>query len=100
MLGLDVNLISVADVEIVSRLEKVILAAQSGVAAAPGTVLLEMPPSVAASMPFEFRSGYEEAARVTEFAPPARSRSATRRSPERAVEQRSSSPVKRDTRVY
>ena len=98
MLGLDANLMSIPDFEIISRLEKVILAAQANVTSNPGTVLFEMPP--VSSMPYEFRSGYEEASRTTDHY--SRSRSPTRKSPERHdVERvRSPSPIRRDKRTY
>lgn len=100
MLGLDINALAVPDYEIISRLEKLVLANQSSAATvvAFDTALSDMDES--------FRTGYTTASRA--LRPPRASRSlarGVRTAPHPAVirsgRTRSLSPGrKRDNRVY
>lgn len=90
MLGLDVNTLAVPDYEILSRLEKLILANQSNAATA---VALD---TALDDISDGFRAGYDDASRALTMA--TRARTSTRRMHTRS---RSMSPNrKRDTRSY
>ena len=93
MLGLDVNSLAVPDYEIISRLEKLILANQSNVAT---VVALD---SALEDVSDGFRHGYQNAARV--LGSRARSPVRVTRSAQPRTRTRSMSPVrKHDTRAY
>ena len=90
MLGLDMNVLAVPDYEIISRLEKLILANQSSVAttAAIDGALVDMEDG--------FREGYQDPGRVY-----VRARSPVRKVTTLRTRTRSLSPSRRkDNRVY
>ena len=93
MLGLDVNTLAVPDFEIISRLEKLILANQgnASTALALDTAILDMEDS--------FRAGYEDATQALNSTKA--TRVATAKAPRSRVRSRSVSPTrKRDPRAY
>ena len=93
MLGLDVNTLAVPDYEIISRLEKLILANQSNAVA---TSVID---GTLRGMNESFQAGYQDATRTIQT----RSRSPVRTSTVSTTRTRtrSSSPTKRDlTRAY
>ena len=99
MLGLDVNSLAVPDYEIISRLEKLILANQSNASTA---ITLD---NVLGDMEDGFRAGYHDAGHAILTATAPRARSPTRRihSQKRPtnIRSRSMSPRrKRDERAY
>lgn len=98
MLGLDINSLAIPDYEIVSRLEKLILANSTNAATA---IALD---SALEDMGDGFRAGYNDASRVLTSTAipviPPQLRSPTRRLHTR-TRSRSLSPTrKRDTRAY